>query len=72
MNQLERLQELKKRFVNKEDLKKPIHEIWLKKLEILEKNPQYMGKLDHFEKNQLYATSNKDIIFFIEVGRLKR
>jgi len=70
-NQLERLQYVCNKIKNKKDFnfdKLSIFEkICFRQLEIIEKRPEYIDKLDHFFKKDFYCTSNNDVVIFAKI-----
>ena len=74
IDQKTRLEHLENRLKSKDikDWSMPV-KIAMKKLELIRKNPEWNNKLNHFMTNEVFCTSNKDVIIYLEVGKvLKR
>ena len=73
LTQKERLEKVERSLKEKKRTEYTIpQKVCLEKLKIIRQHPEYNDKLDHFEAREVYATSNKDIIIFAEVGRIKQ
>jgi len=74
MDQKERLEQFEKSIIQNNLKEKsysmPI-KIALEELRLIRENKEYNNKLKHFEEKEVYCTSSKDIIIYVEVGRIK-
>ena len=73
IDQKERLELFEKRFPYDSSKKESMPvKLQREKLKLIKERPEYNNKLAHFEENAVYCCSRKDIIIYVEVGRIKQ
>lgn len=74
IDQKKNLEWIEEKFKNKNPKRSnsQLIRVALEKLHLIREKPELNNKLKTFYENDVFATGSKDIIIFVEVGRIKQ